>query len=71
MSLEAEIWAWRLGRGAEEEKNEEKRKEEKIPHMCESIGHKTLRGHCPAPLNYNPNPLKHCLISRARVPLTI
>ena len=27
------------GRGAEEEKEE---KEEKIPHMCESIGHRPL-----------------------------
>ena len=28
--------------GAEEEK-----KEEKIPHMCERIGHRPLRGRCP------------------------
>ena len=51
MGLQAEIWAWRLGgggRGAEEEKEkEEKEKEEKIPHMCESIGHRPLRGRCP------------------------
>ena len=26
---------------------EEKKKEEKIPHMCESIGHRPLRGRCP------------------------
>ena len=32
------------GRGVEEEKEE---KEEKIPHMCESIGHRPLRGRCP------------------------
>ena len=32
------------GRGAEEE---EEKKEEKIPHMCESIGHRPLRGRCP------------------------
>ena len=34
------------GRGGtkEEEKEEE---EEKIPHMCESIGHRPLRGRCP------------------------
>ena len=47
MSLQAEIWAWKLGgggRGAEEEKEE---KEEKIPHMCESIGHRPLRSRCP------------------------
>ena len=52
MGLEAGIRAFRLrygpggwgegGRGAEEEKEEEK-----ISHMCESIGHRTLRGHCP------------------------
>ena len=38
MGPQAEIWAWRLGgggRGAEEEEE----KEEKIPRMCESIGH--------------------------------
>ena len=29
-------------------------KKEKIPHMCESIGHRPLRGRCPAPsLNLN------------------
>ena len=40
MSLEAEIWAWRLGEGEKEEKEEKKEeKKEKIPHMCESIGH--------------------------------
>ena len=33
--------------GAEEEKRKEKK--EKIPHMCESIGHQPLRGRCPAP----------------------
>ena len=47
MGLEAEIWAWRWG-GTKEEKEEEK-----IP-LCESIGHRPLRGRCPAPtLNYN------------------
>ena len=25
----------------------EKEKEEKIPHMCESIGHRPLQGRCP------------------------
>ena len=47
MGLQAEIWAWRLvgGGGTKEEK--EKKKEEKIPHMCESIGHRPLRGCCP------------------------
>ena len=39
------------GRGGAEEKEKEKKekeKEEKIPHMCESIGHRPLRGRCPA-----------------------
>ena len=36
------------GRGGTKEKEkEEKEKEEKIPHMCESIGHRPLRGRCP------------------------
>ena len=30
-----------------EKKEEEKEKEEKISHMCESIGHRSLWGHCP------------------------
>ena len=37
MGLQAEIWAWRLGGGGAEV---EKEKKEKIPHMCESIGHR-------------------------------
>ena len=37
IGLEAEIWAWRWGRET---------KKEKIP-LCESIGHRTLRGRCP------------------------
>ena len=42
------------GRGGAEEKE----KEEKIPHMCESIGHQPLRSRCPAPsLNF-----KHSLL---------
>ena len=37
--------------GTEEEEKEEEK--EKIP-LCESIGHRPLRGRCPAPsLNYN------------------
>ena len=35
------------GRGGAEEKEEEEKKKEKIPHMCESIGHRPLRGRCP------------------------
>ena len=45
----------------------EEEKEEKIPHMCESIGHRPLRGRCPAP----PSTSTTIYISRARVPLTI
>ena len=37
------------GRGGTKEEEKEKEKEEKIPHMCESIGHRPLRGRCPAP----------------------
>ena len=33
------------GGGTEEKK--EKEEEEKISHMCESIGHRPLRGRCP------------------------
>ena len=46
MGLEVEIWAWRLGMGGEE-KEGEKEEEEKIPYMCESIGHRPLQDHCP------------------------
>ena len=45
--------AWGRG-GAEEEE-----KEEEIPHMCESIGHRPLRRRCPAPPSTStPNLLK-------------
>ena len=44
MGLKTRIWASRLGfKGGMEEEE----KEEKIPHMCESIGHRPLRGRCP------------------------
>ena len=69
MGLKAEIWVWRLGEGGTEKKEqeEEEEKEEKIPHMCESIGHRPLRGRCPAP----PSTSTTTYLSRARVPLTI
>ena len=54
------------GRGGAEEEEEEE-KEEKIPHMCESIGHRPLRGRCPA----SPSTSTTTYLSRARVPLTI
>ena len=54
MGLEAGIWASRLrygpggwGEGGAEEEKKEEEEEEKIPHMCESIGHRPLRGRCP------------------------
>ena len=40
MGLDAEILAQRWERGT-------KKEEEKIPHMCESTGHRPLRGRCP------------------------
>ena len=67
---QARIWALRLGsesEGGAEEKKEEEEEEEKIPHMCESIGHRPLRGRCPAP----PSTSTTTYLSRARVPLTI
>ena len=52
--LEAGIWASRLGfegggteKKEEEEEEKKKKEKEKIPHMCESIGHRPLRGRCP------------------------
>ena len=50
------IWASRLGFGPRDwdldggtakKMKEEKKKKEKIPHMCESIGHQPLWGRCP------------------------
>ena len=38
---------------------EKKMEEEKIPHMCESIGHQPLWGRCPAPpFNFKPKLLR-------------
>ena len=66
LGLETGIWASRLGfeGGGTEEEEEEK---EKIPHMCESIVHRPLRGHCPA----SPPTSSTTYSGRARVPLTI
>ena len=33
--------------GGKGDTKEKKKEEEKIPHMCESIGHRPLRGRCP------------------------
>ena len=52
LGLETGIWASRLGfegGGTEEEEEGEEEEKEKIPHMCESIGHRPLQGRCPAP----------------------
>ena len=55
LGLNTGIWAsrlefgprgWDLRRGTGEE-GEEEEKKEKIPHVCESIGHRPLRGRCP------------------------
>ena len=60
LGLETGIWASRLrygpegwGEGGVEEEEEKK---EKTPHMCESIGHRPLRGRCPAPPQLQPQP---------------
>ena len=66
MGLKAGIWALRLrygpggcGKGGVEEEKEKEEEEEKSPHICESIGHRPLRGRCPAPsLNFKHNILK-------------
>ena len=49
MGLRTRIWASRGGGTEEKEKDEE----EKISHMCESIGHRSLRGRCPKNKNKN------------------
>ena len=47
LSLEAGFWALRLegSRGWTEEREKEKKKEKFL--LCESIGHRPLRGRCP------------------------
>ena len=72
LGLETGIWASKLGfeggtEKKEEEKEEKEKEEEKIPHMCESIGHRPLRGRCLAP----PPTSSASYLGRARVPLTI
>ena len=72
MGLQTGIWASRLGfegggTEKEEEEEEEEEKKEKIPHMCESIGHRPLRGRCPA----SPSTSTATYLGRALVPLTI
>ena len=55
LGLKTGIWASRLEfglrdwdlRGGTEKEEEKEKKKEKIPHMCESIGHRPLRGRCP------------------------
>ena len=47
MGLKADIWASRLGEGGGTTEKEEKEKEEKIPHMCESKGHRPPLGPLP------------------------
>ena len=64
MGLKAGIRASRLGEGGAEE---EEKKEKKISHMCESIGHRPLWGRCPASLSTS----TPTYLSRAQVLLTI
>ena len=54
MGLKTGIWASKLEFGPRDwdlrggvEKEEEEEKEEKIPHMCESLGHQPPQGRCP------------------------
>ena len=47
MGLKTGIWASRLGFEGGAKKEEEEEEEEKIPHMFESIGHRSLRSRCP------------------------
>ena len=68
LGLETRIWALRLefeGGGTEEEEREKEKK--KIPHMCESIGHRPLWGRFPAP----PSTSSTTNSGRARVLLSI
>ena len=48
LGLETGIWTSTLGFKGEgmEKEVEAKKKEERIPHMYESIGHQPLQGHC-------------------------
>ena len=47
LGLETGNWASRLGFEGGGTEEEEEEKKEKIHHMCESIGHRPLRGRCP------------------------
>ena len=61
MGLKTGIWASRLGygpqgwdmglevggRGSTKKEVKEEEEEEKIPYICESIGHRPLQGRCP------------------------
>ena len=52
MGLKTGVWAARLGFGVGGTKKEkEEKEEEKIPHMFESIGHRTLQGRCPTKIS--------------------
>ena len=54
------------GRGGTK-KTEKEKEEEKIPHMCESIGHQPLQGRFFGP----PSTSSTTYLGRARIPLTI
>ena len=55
------------GRGGAEEKKEE----EKIPHMCESIGHRPLRGRCPKRGEEEVRRMRRMRMRRDRFPLRV
>ena len=53
LGLKDRIWTLRLGFGPQSRiwvgggMEREKKEKEKIPHVCESIGHRPLRSRCP------------------------
>ena len=55
LGLETGIWASRLGFEGGGMKEKEKKKEEKIPHMCERIGHRPPRGPLPKKADFRPD----------------
>ena len=61
MGLEAEKWAWKWG-GMKEEEEKEEKEEEKIP-LCETIGHRPLRGRCPKSVRWSGVPVAPKLVN--------
>ena len=67
IGLKTGMWASRLEFGPQDWDLRGGAEEEKIPHMCESTGHRPLWGHCPASLSTSSTTYK----GRAPVQLTI